>query len=156
MCYPNLGKLERTGIAACVYRVLYTVCPSPDVTLIMRPDIEHAHLCVKAIYQLVCVARDDHSPQQLTATVKITVRVDDVNDHSPMFIRPQSISTSNATGRSDVTVLISDRARPGDLITAVRTIVSSLIYLISVCCCVVYIAVNPIQQKLYRRIFRIN
>ena len=67
----------------------------------------------------MCVARDDHSPQQLTATATITVRVDDVNDNAPAFILPPSISTSNASGRSDVTVLMSDGARPGALITVV-------------------------------------
>jgi len=83
---------------------------------------------VQDVYQLVCVARDDHSPQQLTATVTITVLVDDVNDNAPEFIlprRPGSVSAANSTGagaaaaRSEVTVLMSDRAVPGSLITAV-------------------------------------
>lgn len=74
---------------------------------------------VQGIYQLVCVARDDHAPQQLTASVTITVRVDDLNDNAPAFILPPSISISNSTGRSDVTVLMSNSARPGALITVV-------------------------------------
>ena len=76
-------------------------------------------VCVEAVYHLVCVARDDHSPDQLTATVTITVRVDDINDNAPAFFLPPSISTTNSTGRSEVTVLMSDRARPGALITVV-------------------------------------
>jgi len=75
------------------------------------------------MYQLVCVARDDHSPHQLSSSVTVIVHVDDVNDNAPAFTRPASINTSSndstAAGRSTVTVLMSHTARPGTLVTAV-------------------------------------
>ena len=75
---------------------------------------------MQAVYHLVAMARDDHSRQQLSATVTVTVLVDDVNDHSPSFISPPSITVNNYTRHAHLTVLVSDHARPGTHITAVR------------------------------------
>lgn len=84
---------------------------------------------MQSSYQLVCVARDDHSPHQLSSSVTIAVHVDDENDNAPAFTRPAGIrSNSNASdddsvtsagGGSSVTVLMSHTARPGTLVTAV-------------------------------------
>ena len=79
-------------------------------------------VCLQAVYHLVAVARggdSDSSQQPHSATVSITVRLDDVNDNRPEFVLPSSVVTDNSTGRCRATVLMSDRARPGHRVTAV-------------------------------------